>query len=207
MAKKKKGLPEIEVTKATHGDLVDQAREVLDIRSRIANLEIEEADLKKDIAETSVSIRESEQSKGNYIGIVKIVDEGMTPVQVQHKMTQPGLHVDEGESLEHHFGSSRPMLWQKEKVVVGITDPDALIAELRAKDQNPWDVLQVTVKKGMDAALLFSENVMKEEAYLPLEGFLNILNEIQHTLSAEAKEYLSKYLAKVLKPTVSLGHK
>lgn len=208
MAKSKKSLPEVVVSKQSHPELVEITRKALSLRSQIAALETDEKAAKVRIAELAEGVRRKEErEKSNYVGLVKITDEGMAPAQVQHKMTSAALAITEGETLDHHFNSARPMLWEKDMVVTGVSDPDALLTELRAKGQNPWDLLELKVKSGVDRALESSSNVIKEEAFLPMEGFLATLNEIKHTFTPEAKEYLSKYLETVLKATVSLGHK
>jgi hypothetical protein len=208
MAKSKKSLPEISVNAQTHPELVAVTKRALNLRSQIAELETQEKTSKARIAELAEGVRRTEErEKSNYIGVVKITDEEMAPAQVQHKMCNAALAITEGETLDHHFTSARPMLWEKDMVITGISNPDALLTELREKGQNPWDLLELKVKTGVDRALESSPNVIKEEAFLPVEGFLATLNEIKHTLSPEAKEYLSKYLETVLKVTVSLGHK
>jgi hypothetical protein len=208
MAAAKKKLPEVCVNGQSHPELVAVTKEAMDLRSQIADLTTKETVAKKKIAEQAEVIRvHEERTKGNYVGLVKITDEGMGPAQVQLKMCNAALALTEDEALNHFFGSARPMLWAKDMAVTGIQSPDALLQEIRARNQNPWDFLELRVKSGVDRALADSPNVVKEEAFLPVEGFLATLNEIKHTLSPEAKEYLSKYLVQVLKSTVSLGHK
>jgi hypothetical protein len=203
----KKGLPELAVDRKFHSDLVDVTRKALECHVKIAALETQEKAAKKEMAEKAKDIRVAEEAKGNYIGIVKVTDEGMSPSQIQFKMTNAAIDIDQGQTLDTHFGAARPMLWSKDMVVTGITDPSALIEEMKARGQNPWDYLNVTVKPGLDANFRDSANVVKGEAYLPVEGFLSTVNEFKHTFSAEAKVFLAEYLLAVLNASVSLGHK
>jgi hypothetical protein len=203
----KKGLPEFSVNAKSHPGLVEVTKEALDIRSQIANLETKEKNAKTKMSEQASAIRVTEETKGNYIGIVKVTDEGMNPSQIQFRMTNAAIDLEQGPTLDAHFGAARPMLWSKDMVVTGITDPSALIEEMKARGQNPWDYLEIKVRPGLDANFRESPNVVKGEAYLPVEGFLATVNEFKHTFSAAAKAFLKEYLREVLKPSVSLGHK
>jgi len=207
MATKKKGLPEFTVNKDSHPEIVAAAKEALDLRSQIADLETKEKAARARVAELGKQIRLAEQGKGNYIGIVKITDTDMTPVQVQHKMSDAALDLEEGPTIDHHFGAARPMLWDKDIAITGVSNPDALLQECRDKNLNPWDLVTLTVKPGVDRTFTESPNVVKKEAYLPIEGFLATINEVKNSLGPEAKIYLHKYLEAVLKATVSAGHK
>jgi hypothetical protein len=207
MAKSKKALPEISVNAQTHPDLVKKAEVALDLRNQIADLTVKETAAKKALAEGASAVRLQEQGKDNYIGLVKVSDQGQSTAQVQFKVCSGALPLEEGQTLDAHFGSARPMLFEKDMVVTGFTDPDALLADMKSKGQNPWDLLELKVKTGVDRAFATSPHVTKDEAFLPVEGFLATLNEIQHTLTPAAKAYLAEYLAKVLKTTVNLGNK
>jgi hypothetical protein len=201
--KDKKGLPEITVNTP---EIISKAKEALEIRRQLADLTARETAVKKDLADLATVARVTEETN-QYIGLVRIVDESITPCQVQFKITGGALALEEGPVLDQHFGAGRPMLFERDVVITGAVNPDALIAEIRARNQNPWDYLELKVKKGLDRALADSPNVTKEEAFLPKEGFLATLNEIKHTFSQEAKSYISQFLAVVLKPAVDLGKK
>ncbi|MBE3144241.1 MAG: hypothetical protein IMZ61_10010 [Planctomycetes bacterium] len=207
MAKTKKGLPELAVDSKSHPGLVTVTKEASDLRSQIASLETKEKAAKAKMAELASGIRATEETKGNYIGIVKVTDAEMSPSQIQFRMTNAAIDVEQGPTLDAHFNAARPMLWSKDMVVTGITDPNALIEEMKDRGQNPWDYLEIKVKPGLDANFRESLNVVKGEAYLPVEGFLSTVNEFKHTFSAEAKEFLKEYFQEVLKASVSLGHK
>ena len=122
-------------------------------------------------------------------------------------MENGALAVDEGKNLDMLYGTARPLLFQKERVVNEIVDPMALIKELIDAGKNPFDYIDIAVRKGMDHVLVESKNVTSGEAYLPKEGFLNTLNEIKNTLSDNAKTYTKEYLNNTLKPRVVLGTK
>ena len=208
MAKSKKSLPEITVTKNTYPSIVDMAKEALSLRAQISELQTKEDELKAKIAEQAGEVRVSEEStRSNYIGLVKIVGEDQPASQVQFKICSGGLAETEGSVLDGHFGSARTMLFEKDYAVQNILDPEGLIAEMKAADLNPWDYVELSVKKNQDRIFKGSPHVTVDEAFLPVEGFLATLNELKHTFTPEAKTYLAKYLAACLKPSVSLGHK
>jgi hypothetical protein len=207
MAAKKKGLPELICTKETHPALVEFAREALNIRAKVAELQAQEDALKTQISDWAKTARVSEETKANYIGLIKIVAEEQQASQVQFKISNGGLAESEGPVLDGHFGAARTLLFEKDVAVNAIVNPDALIAEMKSKGQNPWDFLDIKVKKDLDRAFESSPNVTMDKAFLPMEGFLATLNEIKHTLSSDAKAYIAKYLEAALKPSVSLGHK
>jgi hypothetical protein len=207
MAPKKKGLPETTVTKEINPGIIGLAKRALRLRSVISNLTAEMDQKKEALVNECATVRKAEEAKGEYIGLIRITDPDITPCQIQYKMTGGALALEEGETLDRLFGAGRPMLFEKDVVVTGCIDPDALIAEMRAQGKNPWDFLEIHVKKDMDKIVATSAHVTKEEAYLPKKDFLATLNDIKHTLVAEAKEYINKYLAQVLKPTVDLGKK
>jgi len=206
---KKKGLPEIVVTKDTYPDLVRVVKQAQDLRAQIAALMEQEEDLKRQISEKASDIRVAEESQEKYIGVVKVVGQDMAPAQVQFRINSGFLQLgeEEGPTLDHHFQGVRPLLWGQSVWVKAITNPDNLIAEIRNRGQNPWDFLDIKVKKDLDRAVVDSPNVAVDKAFLPLEGFLATLNEVASGLTSEAKKYVGEYLGHVLKPVVSLGHK
>ena len=208
MASKKKGLPEITVTKDTNLALVELARKALALRAQISDLQTKEEDLKTQIAEQAGVLRIKEETdKTNYIGLIKIVDEDQSASQIQFKICNGGLAETEGSVLDGHFGSVRTSLFEKDYAVQNILDPDALITDMKTKGQNPWDFLDLSVKKNQDRTFKDSVHVTVDPAFLPVEGFLATLNDIKHTLTPEAKTYIAQYLLACLKPSVTLGHK
>jgi hypothetical protein len=208
MAKSKKGLPEITCTKDTHPELVAAAKEALSLRAQIAELQVKEDTLKTKIANLAGFTRVAEETnKTNYVGLVKIVDENQATAQVQFKICNGGLAETEGPVLDGHFNSARTLLFEKDYAVQNILDSDALLAEMKARGQNPWDYVELHVRKDLDRAFKDSPNVTVDKAFLPFEGFLATLNEIKHTLTPDARAYISKYLEACLKASVSLGHK
>lgn len=207
MAAKKTALPSINVNKDTHPVLVATAAEALNVRSQLTDLTTREEQLKTNLKADTDAIRLNEQAKGNYIGLVKITDPSQAAVQVQYKITGGALDLDQAEALDHFYGSARTLLFEKDLVVTNITDPAALIAEIIARGQNPWDFLDIKVKKGLDRAFIDSPNVTKVEAFLPKEGFLATTNEVFDTFTEKTVEYHNNYLATVLKPVVTLGSK
>ena len=208
MAAKKKALPEIKVSAPEYQPLVDQVKKALDLRAQIAALSTEETEAKKGIADQAKAIREAEEAKGNYIGLVRVTDEDQSPGQIQFKIAgQCAVAVEDLPALDTFFGSARVMLFEKDVAIESILDPLALIKEIQDRGQDPLDFLDIKVKKGLDRALADSPNVVKVEAYLPKEGFLATINEIANTFTDSAKEWVKNYLAKVLSTAVNLGCK
>ena len=160
------------------------------------------------IATLAEEIRQTEVTKDHYVGIIRVTGDDMAPTRIEMRMEKGALAVDEGsKKLDTLFGGSRPLLFTKDKVVNEITNPAALVAELIAQGKNPWDFLNISVKSGLDLAVAESPNVVAAEAYVPKAEFLNTVEDIKHTLSANAKTFLKVYLETALKPRVVLGTK
>ena len=204
MATKVTALPEVSVNS---GAIVESAGKAVEVRSKIADLSTEEKELRTFIEDASKEVRAEEQLKGNYIGLIRITGKELPPVRVEFRINNGALNVNEEDTLNTLYGASRPLLFEREKAVTQITDPDALIKELVALGKNPWDYLDIKVKSGLDRAVTDFPSVVSVEAFLPKKGFLATLNEILHTLSDDAKAYTGKYLDKVLNPTVVIGTK
>jgi hypothetical protein len=83
----------------------------------------------------------------------------------------------------------------------------ALILELTAQGKNPFDFLDISVKKDMDVVLADSKNVATSEAILPKKDFLCTLQDVKASLSVDAKAFTKYYLDEALKPRVILGTK
>ena len=204
MATKKEGLPEINID---NGQIVDEAKQAVEARSKIAELTTVEKQHSHEIAVLAEGLRQEEVSREKYIGIVRVTNSELPPVRVEFRMENSPLDISEEQNLDAIYGSARPLLFQREMAVNEIIDPTALIKELVDSGKNPWDYLSLSVRNGMDHVLVESKNVASGEALLPKEGFLNTLNEIKNTLTPDAKEYTKAYLDKALKPRVVLGTK
>ena len=204
MATKKPGLPEININA---GPMVDAAHSACDAHAQVAEYTTLEKQYAEEISKLAVQKRVEEVGRGNYVGLIRVTGDNLPPVRVEMRMENGALSIDEEANLEAIYGPSRPLLFQKEKVVNEIVNPQALIAELIAAGKNPFDFLDLTVKKGLDAAIVDSNFVTSGEAFLPKEGFLNTVNEIKKTLSADAITYTNNFLQSALKPRVVLGTK
>jgi hypothetical protein len=203
-SKTKDGLPEMNVDS---GRLFELARDLVATHADLATIETSEKKQKQEIVQVASATRTSEESKGSYIGLIRIVLGDSAPVQVQFKIQNGALDVTEEANLDGLFGPGRPLLFERDHVVTEIVDPAALIDELKQQGKNPWDYLDVKVKPDLDRAVYQSKHVVAAEAFLPKKGFLAKLNEIGHTLSDEAKAYITTYLEKCLRPVVSVGSK
>jgi len=191
-----KKLPEISVS---DGQIVQAAKEMSQCRARIATLEEQQSKAESRIKDNADAVRHSEQNKNNYIGLIRVVDESIQPTRVEFRIGKSSaLALSEEKKLDGLFGAKRPLLFERDKVITQITDPGALIDELKARGNNPWDYLDIKVKPGLDRALADSKNVIVDEAFLPKKGFLETLNDMVGTLKAEAVTYVREYLDRVL---------
>ena len=204
---KKCTLPEITVNT---GGIVEDAKKAMQARAKVAEHQKQEDDAKSSITESALFIRVEQEARQNYIGKIVITAEDFPPVRCEFRTdkAKAALDVTQEKELDRMFGPARPLLFSKEVVVTAITDPNALIAQLKKEGKNPWDYLSIGVKKGMDGIIAQTkECVISKEGLIPQEGYLNILNDIQKGLSEEAKTFIHEYLKSVLNPTVVLGTK
>jgi hypothetical protein len=204
MATKKKSLPEFNVDK---GLIVEEAIGALNARAKAAEYTTVEKKHSEEMAKLSESIRTEEIKRDEYIGVIRITGETQAPVRVEFRLENSAIDISEESNLNTIYGAQRPLLFQREKVVNDIIDPLALIQELIKAGKNPFDYLDLSVRKGMDHVMVESKNVTSGEAFLPTEGFLATLQEIKSVLSSDAKEYTKNYLATAIKPRVVLGTK
>ena len=204
MASKKADTPEISVDK---GLIVDLAKEALAARASAAEFTTIEKQHSELIAQQGELLRQEEISRDQYIGVVRITGEQQAPVRVEFRMENGALDVSEETNLNAIYGAQRSVIFQREKIVNEIINPMGLVQELVNAGKNPFDYLDLSVRKGMDHVIVESKNVTSGEAFLPKEGFLGKLNEIKHTMSSEAKEYTKNYLMGAIKPRVVLGTK
>jgi len=199
----KKPLPEINVDS---GVMVTTARSLVDVRSEIAERQTKEKQFKEQLSEEADKIREDQENAGNYIGIIRVTGEEIPPVRVEFRMKDGALEVGQEQTLDKLFKAARPMLFGREKLVTGVTDPAKLVEDLSKQGRNPWDFLEVSVKKGMDRVVSeWSDAVTAQEAFVPRGGFLAILNDVANTLTADAKSWLRKYLSKAISTVPVLG--
>jgi hypothetical protein len=202
MADKKKPLPEVSVSE---GAIVGHAKEMANYRAQIADLQEKEDQVCGRIKTDAESLRQAELKRNNFVGLIRIVDDSMAPVRCEFRINKNGAFAVEDESkLDGLFGASRPLLFGKEKVITEITDPSALIEEIKARGQNPWDYLNISVKTGLDRALADSSHVISQEAFLPKTGFLATMNDIASTMKPESLSFVKEYLTKVLSAIVSM---
>lgn len=200
----KKGLPEVSLNA---GAIVDEAKKAIEARSKVAEFSTVEKQHSEEVSKLAVEKRIDEATRNNFIGVVRVTGDDLPPVRIEMRMENGALDISEEGNLDAIYGSSRPLLFGREKVVTAITDPAALLKELLESGKNPFDYLDVSVKKGMDHVIAESKNVTAGEAFLPKEGFLSTLNDIKHTLTDDAKEYTKAFLETALKPRVVLGSK
>lgn len=199
----KKALPEHNIDS---GDIVDIAKSLVETRSKIAELQTREKQQKKELAEKSDEIRESEEENGNYIGIVRITGGDMPPVRVEFRIQNGALDTSQEQQLDELFKAARPQLWGREKLVTAVADPAKLVQDLTEQGRNPWDYLEISVKKGMDRVVSeWSDAVVAQEALVPREGFLATLTDLVNVISDNARKFLKEYLVSALKTVPVVG--
>lgn len=190
-------------------DFLTPTKQALEARSQAALAKISEDQAREQLEALGKSLREQHEADGEYIGLIRIVgpDNNQPPVRIEFKVINGGLDVSEGETLDNLFGAVRPQLFEKAQVVTEVHDPAALFAAIQAAGHDPWTILNVTVKDGMDSIVAKMNGVTAAEAYLPKKGLLARLAEYGENFSMVAKNYLKSYLLQVLKPTVVMGTK
>ena len=199
----KKALPEKNIDK---GPILATAQALVDLRSRIAGLETQEKAEKKNLAELAEGVRSEEEANTNYIGLIRVTGDGLPPIRVEFRLQNGALDVSQEEDLNKLFKSARPLLFGREELVTTITDPAKLLTDLQAQGRNPWDYLEISVKDGMHRVVSeWSDAVVAEEAFIPREGFLATVNDVVHTLTTEAKNFLKDYLVRALKAVPVIG--
>ena len=200
-----KKLPEISVS---HGAIVQHAREMAGIRGQIAVLESQEKAACQKIKDSAESVRKARlegKEDPRFVGLIRIVADDVAPVRCEFKLAKnTALKLSEEKKLNDLYGAARPLLFGREKVITEITDPGALIEELKAQGKNPWDYLNLTVKPELVRAVADSKHVIAQEAFLPKKGFLETLNDIEGTMKPEALDYTKEYLNNVLTSSVNM---
>jgi len=190
------------------GPMITNAKDLVSTRSNIANLQTKEKRIKTDLSDDAETLRKEQVDQGKFIGLIRLTNTELPPIRVEFRQTNGALDVSEEKILDRLFGASRPLLFEKEKIITQITDPEKVIVDLTNSGKNPWDYLELAVKGGMDRTVADSTNsVVSAEALLPKKGFLATLNDIVGTLGKEAIEYAKEYLEKTLKPSVVAGTK
>jgi len=204
LKKKSDALPEY---MSDSKDLVNATKGAVNARTDKANAEKEEKDYKVDMILEADEIRTDMLDKGDFIGVIKVIDDDIPPTRVEFRINNGALDVSEMGTLNRIFGNLRPALFEKVKVVTDITDPQTLYDSLVADGKNPWDYLNLTVKKDMDVVIGSHPGCTTAEAILPKKGLLARLKENATLLNKEAMTYIETYLRQALKTIPILGTK
>jgi hypothetical protein len=134
-----------------------------DIRAKIAVLKTQEETACQKIKAAAEPMRQARidgDDDPRFVGMIRIVANGLTPVRCEFKLTKnTALELTEEKRLTEMYGASRPLLFGREKIITEITDPGALIAELQAQGKNPWDYLNLSVKPELVRVVADSKNV------------------------------------------------
>jgi hypothetical protein len=196
---KTKTMPEHEISDSTS---LETAEGIIKANQDKTEAEGRESTLKKDLSHRCESLRDKLAEKAEYVGLMRAV----TPqgaLRCEFRMKNGCLDVSQKATLNDLFGSSRPVLFQKSKVITAVTDPQQLLKDL---GDEAFDHLELKVKSGHDEVVLAkSKAVTSHEAYVPQDNFLNNLKDIANTLSDKAKKWMKEYLIHALNPTVVVG--
>jgi hypothetical protein len=202
--KKATALPEITIST---GPIADFAKSACIARAKVSEAQNEEDTAKKSLVTEAEMWRENKEQAGEYIGLIRVIQEDCPSVRVEFKISNGAITEDQLPELDRVFGSVRPLLFEKAVAITEITDPVELIDSLSSKGLNPWDYLQVSVRTGHDEIIAQHKGVITDTALLPKKGFLATLNDVAKSLTDEAKAYVKAYLKASLKPTVPLTSK
>ena len=183
------------------------AKKAVDARKQVNAFSIEEKKQKEEIIELSELLRIESADKDDIIGKIVIAPSNGT-CRVEFRLNNGSLDSGELANLDKLFEGARPDLFEPTEIVSEINDPDALIDALKSAGVNPWDYLNIGVKKDQDKIIIEKgEGITTDDAILPKKGFLTKLRPLMDLLSEEAKIYIRKYLKLALNPTVVLGTK
>lgn len=203
----KKTLPEHIVSKDTEV-LATQAKKALEEREKVNYHTSEEKEWKQKMAVNSEALRDILLDDNKVIGKITIAPPDQTAVRVEFRINNGSMDVDEMDNLDKLFEDARPELFEKAEIVASIIDPTALIEALTNEGLNPWDYLNLSVKKNMDKIIIDKGiGTLTAEAILPRTSFISSLKELWRHFSEEARIYTKKYLKLALEPVVVLGTK
>jgi hypothetical protein len=194
-------LPEINLDTDPAKDL---ALKAITAHDAVATSEAEEKKLKKEIVDLCEQAREKEADKDNFIGLVRIVPKEESPVRCEFRMNGNGsLAVAEETNLNSLFGPSRPLLFERIKVVTAILDPSKVLSDL---GPDAWDHVELRVKEDHDQIVISKSTAVSfEEALVAKKDFLNTLKDITHTLTNKAKVFIRSFLKQALSPAITVG--
>jgi hypothetical protein len=200
MAEKK--LPEANIGS---GQIVDDAAELVRIRAEKAKLETKEKELIAKVAEQATTIRDGKLNEGEVVGLLRITDE-RAPIQVQFKVSskEAEKHTEDYDNI---YGTARPLLFERDTIITGITDPIGLMDAMKADNRNPFDFLEIIPKKGSEEIVSGYEQVMSDTRMMPKTGFLATASDVWNTLTANARTHLIRFIKDVCKASVVVGSK
>jgi hypothetical protein len=180
---------------------------MVDFKAQIGELETRLKTAKEELAEQASVYRTTLAEKDDYIGMIRITGK-QAPVRVEFRTnkSKAALDLDQAPVLDELYGASRMLLWEKDMVITGVTDPAQLIIDLQKAGLNPYEYLNVSVKPGMERIVADkSKVVVVFEAFTPVKGCLNTVRDIIHTWSTAAKAYFRAYTAQALEPYITTG--
>lgn len=139
----KKKLPEISVSS---GPIVQHAREMADIRAKIAVLKTQEETACQKIKAAAEPMRQARidgDDDPRFVGMIRIVANGLTPVRCEFKLTKnTALELTEEKRLTEMYGASRPLLFGLTADAITHYPFDWTRYDLGSK--NGWEITQAS---------------------------------------------------------------
>jgi len=200
MAKKKEPLPEVG---AAGGELLEIGNKALENREREGHFSELLQENKEKLVKEAAEIRENTDQ---VIGLIRI--DCNSPIQIQYRMDRENGAMDPSEvsTLQSHGLDG---LFKEVKLIDDVQDLDDMVRKLLAAGIPLKSVLSFKLKPNADAIIMekAGDTVTTREGLLPVENFLNRLDDIWGTLKDTAKDYIRPYMCNesIFKPFVELG--
>jgi hypothetical protein len=203
----KLAVPELNVNS---GKIADLSVLLQTVSKQIADLQTQEKNIKEEMRTTAEGIRMIEANKDNFIGILRVTGEE-APMRAEFRIMGLALPVDEDfsafDGAQNQLFEKKRTLFKKKKGEVFVSDVALLIEDIKKANLSINDILSINIENE-DALLgLNSEAIQKVEAYVPVEGFLNKINEIVTKLSKGAKDFLRERLKDTMSTAICPGAK
>ena len=200
------------------GDIVNEAAELVQVKAEKAKLEAREEELRNLIADKAIALRDEKMNAGEFVHMIRIINERL-PVSVSFRVDNKeakGTSIIP-ETFEHKLGDTVNILFGKSVVTDGCVPPaegaavgsveESLLADMRTDNRNPWDFLELFVKKGMHEIMAGYPQINSDALYMPREEFLAKCQAYWNSLKPEGQDLLKEYVKTVVKPTVGASAK
>lgn len=180
---------------------------LIEIRSKIADLQTEEKNLKSSIADMAEEKRRELLTENKIIGLIRLTKDDLLSIRIESRICNGTLDIDQEKDLDNVFGPLRPKFFEQDRVITAINDPSGALKKIEKTGKNPWDYFNLVPKKGLDniISITCEESVTSVRALVPAKGLIGILKSVWKGLSDVAKKFMTEYLEETIKPTVVIG--